>query len=76
VDGIISLLIEDTTFAVPPLPFWLCGRATIRGFISTGILDGKAHGRWRLLPVRANGEVGFAWYRKNDGRPGYQAYAI
>jgi RNA polymerase sigma-70 factor (ECF subfamily) len=76
VDEIISLLIEDTTFAMPPLPFWVRGPAAIRSFISSAILDGTARGRWRLLPLRANGEPAFAWYRKNDGHPGYQAYAI
>ena len=75
-DEIISLLIEDTTFAMPPLPLWLRGRAAIRAFISAGILNGEARGRWRLLPVRTNGAPGFAWYRKNEDRDGYQAYAI
>ena len=76
VDEIISLLIEDTTFAMPPLPLWLRGRAAIRSFISTTILDGEARGRWRLLPLRANGGPGFAWYRKDGQKPVYQAYAI
>jgi RNA polymerase sigma-70 factor (ECF subfamily) len=76
VEEIISLLVEDTTFAMPPLPLWLRGRSAIRSFISAAILNGAARGRWRLLPLRANGEPGFAWYQKNDDRPGYQAYAI
>jgi RNA polymerase sigma-70 factor, ECF subfamily len=32
--------------------------------------------RWRLLPLRANGSAGFAWFQKHADRDGYQAYAI
>lgn len=76
VDEIISLLVEDTTFAMPPVPFWLRGLAAIRVFISSMLLNGAARGRWRLLPIRSNGGPGFAWYRKDDLRPVFQAYAI
>jgi RNA polymerase sigma-70 factor (ECF subfamily) len=76
VDEIISLLIEATTFAMPPLPLWVRGREAIRSFISAAILDGEARGRWRLLPLQANGGPAFAWYRKIDNQTGYQAYAI
>jgi RNA polymerase sigma-70 factor (ECF subfamily) len=76
VDEIISLLVEDTTFAMPPFPFWLRGRAALRAFISSMLLNGDARGRWRLLPVRSNGGPGFAWYRRDDLRPVFQAYAI
>jgi len=76
VDEIISLLIEDTTFAMPPVPFWLQGKGAIQGFISTTLLEGEARGRWYLRPIRANGGPGFAWYRKDDADQSYQAYAI
>jgi len=76
VDEIISLLIEDTTFAMPPLPLWLRGRSAIRAFIVAGILDGAARGRWHLQPLRANGAPGFAWYLKDADQHKYKAYAI
>ena len=76
VDEIVTLLREDTTFAMPPFPLWLRGRAAIRAFISAAILNGEARGRWRLLPIQANGGPGFAWYQKDDTNQSYQAYAI
>ncbi len=76
VDEIISLLIEDTTFAMPPFPLWLRGRTAIRAFISSALLQGEARGRWRLLPIRANGGPGFAWYQKDNASQSYQAFAV
>ena len=76
VDEIISLLIEDTTFAMPPFPLWVRGKASIRALITAALLDGDARGRWRLLPVRANGSPAFAWYRKDEQSHNYRPYAI
>jgi hypothetical protein len=76
VDEIVALLREDTTFAMPPMPFWLKGQTSIRAFISTAILNGEARGRWRLLQIKANGGAGFAWYQKDDIHQSYQFYAI
>ncbi len=76
VEEITSLLIEDTTFAMPPFPLWLSGLAAIRAFITSALLNGEARGRWRLLPIQSNGASGFAWYRKDELGQGYQSYAI
>jgi RNA polymerase sigma-70 factor (ECF subfamily) len=75
-EEIIALLKDDTTFAMPPYPLWMRGQAAIRTFISATILNGDAKGRWRLLPIRANGEAGFAWYQKDDIKQSYLAFAI
>jgi RNA polymerase sigma-70 factor (ECF subfamily) len=75
-DEIVALLRENTIFAMPPFPLWLQGQAAIRTFISAVILNGDAQGRWRLLPIRANGGSAFAWYQKDDSSHGYQAFAI
>jgi RNA polymerase sigma-70 factor (ECF subfamily) len=76
VDALISLLKEDATFPMPPLPSWYQGRASIRRFISLNILDGDARGRWRLLPVRANVQPAYAWYRRDEFNKAYNAFAI
>ena len=76
VDGIVSMLKEDATFPMPPLPSWFSGHEAIRTFISTTILAGKASGRWRLLPVRANGSPGFGFYMRDEKTGTYGAYAI
>jgi RNA polymerase sigma-70 factor (ECF subfamily) len=74
--GIVSLLTEDATFPMPPLPVWYQGRAAIGAFISATILTGQARGRFRLLPVRANGQPGFAFYQLSEPGGKYQAYVI
>jgi RNA polymerase sigma-70 factor (ECF subfamily) len=76
IETLVSLLKADATFPMPPLAAWFRGRAAIRAFVESSILDGDAAGRWRLLPVRANAQPGFAWYQRLAGEGQYQAYAI
>ncbi len=76
VDGLVSLLREDATFPMPPLPQWYQGKAAIRAFVAATILAGDARSRWRLTPVHANGQPAYAWFRKDEASGAYQAYAI
>jgi RNA polymerase sigma-70 factor (ECF subfamily) len=76
IEGIVSMLTEEATFPMPPLPVWYQGRSAIRTFLSTTILAGKAKGRWRLLPIRANALPGFAFYRLDETKQQYEPYAI
>ena len=76
IEALVALLREDAIFPMPPIPVWYRGRSSIRGFISAVILAGEARGRWRLLPVRANGQPSFAWYRWDRAQGIYTAYAI
>lgn len=76
IDALVALLADDATFPMPPLPVWYQGRDSIRAFISTTILAGNPHGRWRLRPTRSNGQPAFAWYRIDDMSGQYTAYAI
>jgi len=75
-DTLISLLREDATFPMPPLPSWYQGRSAIRAFIASTILAGDARGRWRLRPASANAHPAFAWYQRDESRGGYRAFAI
>ncbi len=75
-DEIVSLLTEDATFTMPPIPRWFRGAPAIRAFGSAVLLTGDARGRWRLTPVRANGEPGFGWYRRDETGNRYEAYAL
>jgi hypothetical protein len=52
------MLAEDATFAMPPLPTWYRGRADIAVFLTGWAL----RDRWRLVPVRANGQLAFGTY--------------
>lgn len=76
IDGIVSMLTEDATFPMPPLPSWYQGRTAIRQFISASSLAGEAAGRWRLLPFRANGQPGFAFYMWDANTGKYLPFAL
>ena len=58
VDAILAMLAEDATFAMPPLRTWYHGRDAIRVFLTRFALVDP----WRLVPVRANGQLAFGCY--------------
>jgi RNA polymerase sigma-70 factor, ECF subfamily len=76
VEAIVLMLTEDAAFPMPPLPSWYRGRAAIRAFIEATSLEGEAAGRWRLLPVRANGQPGFAFYLRDENAGKYLPFAL
>lgn len=75
VDGLITLLRDDATFSMPPIPSWYRGADEIRRLVAKTIFSGAAAGRWRLIPTRANGQIAFGLYRAAD-TGGYAAYGI
>ena len=81
VAGLVALLKEDATFAMPPSPSWYQGREAIGIFVAAtvfadqGMFPGEAAGRWRLLPTRANAGPAFALYQRAE-RNEYQAFGI
>jgi RNA polymerase sigma-70 factor, ECF subfamily len=76
IDTIVSMLAEEATFPMPPLPSWYQGREAIRAFLLATSLAGEAAGRWRLLPMRANGLPGFAFYLLDKNSRQYLPFAI
>ena len=73
VSALAGLLREDVALEMPPTLTWFAGRSAVTGFFAARALD--VPGRFRLVPVMANGQPGFAIYqRDHDGA--YQAYAI
>ena len=81
VAGLIALLKEDATLTMPPSPSWYQGREAIGIFVAGtifgegGMFGGRASGRWRLVPTRANGSPAFALYqRAENGRS--QAFGL
>ena len=75
VDGLAALLKADAMFSMPPNPGWVRGIDDIRALVGQAIFDGQA-GRWRLLPTRASGEVGFGMYRINEQDGRHHAYGV
>jgi RNA polymerase sigma-70 factor (TIGR02960 family) len=65
VAAILELLAADARFAMPPLPAWFSGREAIGRFLAERVFATP----WRLLPVRANGQLAFACYQGEEGDP-------
>ncbi len=76
IDALVDLLKQDATFPMPPFPSWYQGKPAIRAFLASTILGGDARGRFRLLPIHANGQPAFAWYQRDETRGSYRAFAI
>ena len=57
VDAIVSLLVEEATFAMPPHPHWFDGRDAVIAFITS---TGKP--RLRHVIGRASGQLAIGWY--------------
>jgi RNA polymerase sigma-70 factor (ECF subfamily) len=68
VDGLVSLLTEDVTWSMPPLPHWYHGLEAVTDFAVR--LPLSSCGSWQHVPVTANGQAAVAQYL--DG----QAWAI
>jgi RNA polymerase sigma-70 factor (ECF subfamily) len=72
-DALTRLLREDAVLEMPPSPTWFGGRDQIGRFLVAWVL-GQA-GDFKLVRVAANGQPGFAAYRRDgDGR--YRAHAV
>lgn len=76
INGLLNLLREDAIFSMPPIPSWYQGRATIGGLVGKTIFAGHANGRWHLVPTRANGQIAYGLYRRNDAQGVYTGYGI
>jgi RNA polymerase sigma-70 factor (ECF subfamily) len=72
VAGLTELLRRDAVMEMPPLLTWFAGRSVIGEFLARIVLPRP--GEFRMLPVAANGQPGFAAYMREDGT--YQAHAI
>jgi RNA polymerase sigma-70 factor (ECF subfamily) len=72
VDGLLALLSEDATWAMPPMPAWYRGKEAIRGFL----LDYPLRHRWRHLPARANGQPALGCYAWDRREHAYLATAL
>jgi RNA polymerase sigma-70 factor (ECF subfamily) len=71
--ALAALLREDVELEMPPAQTWFAGRRAVVGFFASRVLD--VPGRFRLVPVTANGQAAFAVYqREYDGA--YHADAV
>jgi RNA polymerase sigma-70 factor, ECF subfamily len=72
-DGFVSLLKEDATYTMPPLPQWYAGREAIRTFFGWAW---KLYGGFRLVPARANRQPAFAAYSRTAADAPWSAHSI
>jgi RNA polymerase sigma-70 factor (ECF subfamily) len=74
VDALAALLTENAVFAMPPYTTWFRGRETIAKFLRAfPMSEGN---RWRLVPIRANGQLAFGHYHWSEERRTFVAHAI
>jgi RNA polymerase sigma-70 factor (ECF subfamily) len=59
VPALLAMLTEDVRFTMPPLPSWFDGRQAVGRFLSQQVFATP----WRLIPLQANGQLGFACYQ-------------
>ncbi len=76
VAALVSLLHEDATLAMPPMPQWIRGAIEIGKSMGAMVLTPEASGRYRLVPLRANGEPGFAVYSRDASTGSFGPQAV
>jgi RNA polymerase sigma-70 factor (ECF subfamily) len=72
VDGVLSLITDDATWSMPPLPNWYRGHEAIAGFLRKGPNTVK----WRRASAHANGQVAVAGYVLDEEEGTYGAFVI
>jgi len=72
VAAILALLTEDARFTMPPLPAWFLGQETIGRFFAERMFLTP----WRLVPIRANGQIAFACYQGEPGGGRFRLGAV
>ncbi|APR78933.1 RNA polymerase sigma factor [Minicystis rosea] len=72
-DSLVSLLHEDATLSMPPVPLWLQGPAAIRAWLS-GLGSGCRGSR--LVPTVANGSPAFGQYRPSGSDGAFEPWAL
>jgi len=70
--ALLQLLTEDARLTMPPLPAWFSGRENVGRFFAERVFATP----WRLVPLRANGQPGFACYVRQPGSDRFQLGAV
>ena len=72
VEAIEHLLADDATLEMTGTTTWFAGKATCLPFVATQAIGRP--GDWRMLPLRANGQLGAAAYHRAEG--GHHPFAV
>jgi RNA polymerase sigma-70 factor (ECF subfamily) len=76
VAGLVSLLRDEAILAMPPTPTWYRGAQAIGQILGQMAFAGQAAGRWRMRPVRANHQPGFAAYERDEATGVYRLHSL
>ena len=71
-DTLVSMLTEDATWSMPPIPTWFGGREAVRDFLTRYPLTD----RWQHRPTRANGQLAVACYLFDEEQGGFAPAVI
>jgi RNA polymerase sigma-70 factor (ECF subfamily) len=74
VDAVVAILTSDGAITMPPRPSWYRGRDAVASFL--GDFPLRRERRWRLVPVRANGQLAFGEYEWDEEREVFAAHSI
>jgi RNA polymerase sigma-70 factor (ECF subfamily) len=76
--AVADLLAEDVRAAMPPWTLWLGGRPALMAALTESWDPASPDyvGRFRMLPVRANGQPAAASYVRAPGDDTYRAFAL
>jgi RNA polymerase sigma-70 factor (ECF subfamily) len=75
VEAVVALLTEDAWLTMPPEPIEYRGPAAIARFLSTVPAGGHLE-RFRLVPMRANGQPAFGCYLRDPQPPIARGYGL
>ena len=74
VDALVAMLASDAVMTMPPLPTWYHGREAVAAFLEGWPL--RRDRRWRVVPVRANGQLAFGQYIWDEEWETFTAHSI
>jgi len=73
IDAVVALLTEDAWFTMPPVTLEYQGREAIAGFLRDIWREPR---RYRLIPVRANGQPAYGCYVQDARAPVFRAHGM
>jgi len=74
VEAIVSMLTEDATWSMPPLPSWFGPKPEVEGFLRKGPMSGEW--KWKHVPAHANGQAAVGCYTWLDEAGAYLPFCI
>jgi RNA polymerase sigma-70 factor (ECF subfamily) len=74
VDAVVAMLTADGAMTMPPVPTWYRGREAVTAFLESVALSSDK--RWRLVPIRANGQPAFGKYIWDEEVETFAAHSI